>query len=291
VPARSADLRAERGQRLGELVRALRALIAILRERVLHDGVELRRDLGPRLADRRDLRVEHDRRHRLVLARAFVERAPGERLVEADAEREHVAAPVERHALVLLGRDVRELPLEVAGLGLVLLRRGLRHAEVEQLRDAVEADHDVLGVHVAVHDRERVPRLIGAGVRVMQRARDVGEDLHDERDRQQIEPPGQQIAERDAAHPLHREEERAGRLAELVDRADVRMRQVHTQLRLVHEHLDHPRILRVVGEDALHHDVALDRPRARLAREEDLGHAARREPTDDVVAPDLGDRR
>ena len=60
------------------------------------------------------------------------------------AEREHVAAPIERLAAALLGRHVRELALERAGAGLGAARaRRARDAEVEQLDAAVVGDEHV----------------------------------------------------------------------------------------------------------------------------------------------------
>ena len=73
-------------------------------------------------------------------------------LVEHDAQREEVAAAVDRLAPGLLGRHVLELALQRAGLGLRGLRRGLRDAEVAELDVALVRDQDVLRRHVAVDE-------------------------------------------------------------------------------------------------------------------------------------------
>lgn len=94
------------GERLTELGRRLEPAGAILRERVQHDALELRRDrgvaLGGRLGSLADVLVGD--RDRGVAAEGDV---AGQQLVEQDADRVEVGAGVDRLALRLLGREVR----------------------------------------------------------------------------------------------------------------------------------------------------------------------------------------
>src|SRR5205814_1434927 len=80
----------------GERSRRLVALVGLLGERTLDDGVDHRRDLHERR--RRDRIALHDL-HREAHARALERLLPGEELVEEDACREDVGAPIDRLAL------------------------------------------------------------------------------------------------------------------------------------------------------------------------------------------------
>ena len=119
---------------------------------------------------------EHDRRHRQEVVVALEQAPHAAQLVEHDAEREHVAAAVDRLAEALLGRHVRDLALERARLGLGRPVRRLRDPEVDDLHRAVVADQDVRRRHVAVDDAER--RAIGPAllVRVVQAGGRGGDD-------------------------------------------------------------------------------------------------------------------
>ncbi len=118
------------------------------------------------LGQRRGRRVR-DRLQDLEVVRR-VERPPArEQLVEHDAEREHVAARVERLAGRLLRRHVRDRPHDETGAR--VLRVGARAAarvgpaghelhepEVRELRVAVAVDQDVARLHVAMQHAGRV---------------------------------------------------------------------------------------------------------------------------------------
>ena len=80
----------------------------------------------------------------------------------------------------LLGRHVRDLALDDAGGGLLALALRLGDAEVGQLDLALLADEDVVRADVAVDDAQRlaVARL---GVRVGERAADLGDDVERQR--------------------------------------------------------------------------------------------------------------
>ena len=108
-------------------------------------------------------------------------------------DREHVGAEVERLALDELGRHVRRRAEELAGDGHALQVDDLRDAEVHQLEHAVLADHDVLGLDVAVDD--------AGGVRVRERAADLdGDQRRDLREGERAR--GQELLERLAVDEL-----------------------------------------------------------------------------------------
>ena len=140
---------------------------------------------------------------------AFERLVTGGELVEHRAEREDVAAEVERLALHLLGRHVRDLALDDADLGAPLLGHRLGDAEVEDLADAVEADDDVRRRDVAVHEAERLVAPVGGAVRVLEPLGDVGRDAHGDGER---DAPAAlrlgllDLLQVDAVHVLHGEE-------------------------------------------------------------------------------------
>ena len=105
-----------------------------------------------------------------------VERLAGERLEDANAQREDVEPMIGLARRALLGRHVGELALDDTGLGLVRTVVGLRDSEVEQLHGAGVGDHDVVRRHVAVDDVERLSVLVVGDVRVVQRPRHVDAD-------------------------------------------------------------------------------------------------------------------
>ena len=136
-----------------------------------------------------------------------MERLTGEHLEQHAAERVDVGAGIDiGEPARLLGRHVARGPdrdprrghqvvgLEVVGQHLVVLAAHLRHAPVEHVGLAEVAEHDVLGLEVAVHDPVRVGELdreahvreraqqalqrVGAGPRAaLTRWRIGGEDL------------------------------------------------------------------------------------------------------------------
>jgi hypothetical protein len=77
-------------------------------------------------------------------------------------------------------------------------------------------------------------------------------------------------------------------LTEVVDLNDVRVIQLRGQLRLVQEHLHEARLLRQVRPNALDDDRLLEALEARLAGEEDLGHAADGDAVDQGVFAEPG---
>ena len=82
---------------------------------------------------------------------------------------------------------------------------------------------------------------------------------------------------------LHRDEPRAGELAVRVDAADVLVEQLARELRLVAEHRHEMVVFGEVREDPFEDENVLAVELSLRAREEDLGHTARRELRDQLV--------
>src|SRR5262245_58571595 len=102
-----------------------------------------------------------DRVKDVEASRSAERAATGEKLVQHDAKREHVASRVNRLASRLLGRHVRDGADDDASHGARLGQgfadeRGrlvqLRQAEVRQLPVAALRDQDVLGLDVTMQD-------------------------------------------------------------------------------------------------------------------------------------------
>ncbi len=141
----------DRFDRLEHLVRAAPAIARILRQCSHDEVVDAARQGGVHRRWRRRIEA-NDRGERLVV-RAALERADvRHHLVEHDAEREQIAAVIDLVGLALLGREVRDLAHDRTGLGLRVAVARLGDAEVEHLHDAVEADHEVRGRDIAMHD-------------------------------------------------------------------------------------------------------------------------------------------
>ncbi len=220
----------------------------------------------------------------------------GQQLVEDDAQREEVAAPVDGLGPGLLGRHVLELPLERAGLRLRGLRRGLRDAEVAELDVALVGDQDVLGRHVAMHDVQIVALGVAAAVRVVERRGHLGGDVDRQRNRQRNAQLAGRLLNRAqvaAVDVLHRDEVAAGLdLPEVVDVDDVRVVQLGRELGLVGEHRDELFVVGQVRKDLLDRDDLLESFHARSLGLVELGHAAAGDPFQDLVlAEAVGARR
>ncbi len=154
-----------------------------------------------------------------------------------------------------------------------------REAEIEQLR-ARFGQHDVRRFEIAMYDprtmrgRQRVGNLDRDRQRL--RARQAGTLGFGSR---------HAIRERLAFEELHDEKRRARVLADVVERADVRMRELRDDSRLAVEALAK---LRVIG-DRTWQD--LDRHRAieaRVAGFVDLAHAARAKRAEDFIRTEPG---
>ena len=139
--------------------------------------------------------------------------APGEELVEHEAERVDVAPDRRALARELLGRHVgrRARDLRAAARR----RRRDREAEVGDPHAAAAVEHDVGGLQVAVQDAPVVRRG--------EPGAELPRDLERLVRRQPADAP-QQRGEVLAVHVLHREEVLAVDLADVVDAADVGVR-------------------------------------------------------------------
>ncbi len=209
-----------------------------------------------------------------------------EQLVEHDADREDVAAPIDRQAAHLLGRHVAELPLEDAGLRLRRLARRLGDAEVDQLALALVPDQHVLGRDVAVDEVQLAPLGVALVVRVVQPLADLHDDVAGHRDRQRLRLVAHAIEDRAQVAPVHvleRDEEAFVDLTEVEDLGDVRVLQLHGDLRLVDEHRDELFVLSDVREDAFDRQEALEALHAKRLGLEDFGHTSDVDPLEEVV--------
>ena len=244
------------------------------------------RDVGGVEPDRRGVQDRVDDRGR----RPSFERAPArEHLVQHQAERKDVGSGVERIAEGLLGRHIQHRAHGGArvgqdagvlafrpGYGARRLGRHRRQTEVEQLRVAARRDEDVRRLHVAMDD--------AGAVRGAER---VG-DLHAHADnRLHRQRPGRQhFEQRQAAQQFHHDIRPVlglRRLADVVDRADVRMIQPGERVRFA---LETQQVLfggRQRGRQQLQGDIP---PQLQIVRLVHLAHAAGAERRDDFKPPD-----
>ena len=217
-----------------------------------------------------------------------------DRLPEGDREGEDVAAGVGRQAEPLLGRHVEgradEVPLlgelaaedarpgqegearvfagEGEGRGLV----GAGEAEVHDPDPTVVADHDVLGLDVAVDQ--------AGSVGGREALTDGEEDLEDRRPRRRVSlEPG---VEGEAVDELHRQVDLVLVRADVVDRDDVGVRELGHRLGLA---LEASAGVGVGRQQELERDLAIE---LRVVRGVDHPHPALAdEVEDDVAADDL----
>ena len=214
---------------------------------------------------------------------------PAEQLVQDDAEREDIGAPVERLAAELLGRHVRDLALERSGAGRARAVGRFGDAEVDHLRGAVAVDEDVVGRDVAVDQAERLSVAVAQIVRVLQTGRGLRDDLQDLREREQLVQLGRALgdaAQVRAVDELHRDEVVPVRLAQIENRDDVRMVELRSEPRFVQEHVDELLVARQVREDPLEADLLLEARGACLPGEVDLRHSAGGDQLDELVLPE-----
>jgi hypothetical protein len=211
----------------------------------------------------------------------------GERLPEHHAHGEQIDAPIERPARDLLGCHVRDLPLHEAGLRLTPLPGRFRDAEVEDLHLAVERHHHVVRRHVTMHDRDRLPVVVGELVRVVkadERLRQhVGRDRkrHRGRSRRALADG----VERLPFEVLHLQEVVLPVEADLVGLHDVRVMQARRQSPLFEEHLHGLRLARQVRAQTLHHLQLREPARPFGQREIDDPHASSAQLDEQAEAP------
>ncbi len=204
---------------VGELLRGAVALRRLPRQGALEHLPHRRRhvgDLGQ--AGHVEAADEGER------VRAGEERLAREQLVEEHAGEEDVGARVDLAPHRLLGREVPRLDVpDHRGPGDALVGAEAREPEVSELHLAAPRDEHVRGVHVPVHDPERLPLGIAGGVEVPERVR------HREDDRARLAQPDVEPARRrpledppqvGAVHELHDEVRPAVRRDPVVEHAD-----------------------------------------------------------------------
>jgi hypothetical protein len=276
------------GDAVAELARALPALLDRLLERLADDVGEAGLEVGAVLLEPRQLGVAHHQQH-VELVGGGEQPAPGQHLGEDDADREQVGALIEGLLDDLLGRHVTVLALERAGLALVGALRIERpgDAEIDQLDVAAHRQQHVGGRDVAVDDAERLARLVGEAVGVVERVEDL---VDDPRRELRLDPavPDRVLAEQredvDAVDVLHRDEELIVDLAELEGLGDLGMDEPRGELGLVDEHRVVGLVVDELRQQPLDHDALLEPVLARRGRDEQLRHPAEREALDELVA-------
>jgi hypothetical protein len=167
----------------------------------------------------------------------------------------------------------------------------VRDAEVDELHEAVEGEHHVAGLDVAVDDGAWASARVQVRVGGVQAQADVAKHPRGDGEREPLPFRGQRRthgAERLAGDELHREEQlaRLRVLPEVEHLAEVGVVQLGAHLRLVEEHGDEVLVARDVGENALERDELLETARPLQPREEQLGHAADGEPGDELIPTD-----
>jgi hypothetical protein len=264
---------------------ALPSVLHVASERLHDDVLELLRDVGDLQRQRGHLCVAHLLQRREV-ALSHEQPLGREHLVETRADGEDVGAMIDGQATHLLGAHVAELPLEHARLRLGVSGRCLRDAEIDHLHLALVGHQAVLRAHVAMDDSERPTAAVLLAVRVVEPLTHLGADPRAHRGGHLLPHLPEAVHDLEqvfAPDVLHRDVVRVGDLPELVDRNDVRVRQLPGDLRLVDEHLDEIFILRHRRQDPLDRQDLLEALHAERLRRVDLRHATDRDAVDEQV--------
>ena len=268
-----------------ELERGVEALLAISLQRLEHHRVEVGTHFLVPLRGR--LHFLAERRHHALFGRLAVEEPQaGEALVHHHAQREDVAARVERLTANLLGRHVARRALHHADAGAAAAAQRLGDAEVEQLGDALVGHHDVLLGDVAVNDDLPPAARVGEGVRVVQRQRRVargGERQPDGNGFLRLAAGARHLDQGAALDELHRHVELAFVGIELEDLGDVRVVEDGGDARLFEEHAHEVFFTADVGKNGLEHHQLLEAGQARLVGQIDGAHATCGKATEHLV--------
>ena len=203
-------------------------------ERAVDDALQLGMDALAPTGERRRILGETPRESRHVFGAVWND--SGEHLVQRDAERIDVRAPVERLAAELLGRQIGRGAENEAGLRFHEALADLRDAEVHQERPPALVEENVVGLDVAVDDAARMA--------VVER---VQERNHDPRRRLLCERAARRdlSAERGPFHELHRVPERPFDVPEIVDFHDAGMLERGRHAGFLAEALDEVRVFSV----------------------------------------------
>ncbi len=234
------------GEHLGELVPARKALVTSFAERAQHDVVERCRHRAAHLR-RQARRAVEDIVDQLVGGAPVERPVARHQVIEHAAEGEHVGAEVDLLALQLLGRHVRG-GAHARHLGHVapreLRRAEIRHLDVELARIHSPGE-DVGGLHVAMHDAERVGEFERLAALVADLHRDHG--IEQRRglavlgERRPVDHFHHQVAHRIAAADVFE--------PGVEDADDVRVAQLSGERRFVLEEAQLlARFLRIVGQ-------------------------------------------
>ena len=242
---------------------------------------------------RRNSRPVQDGINRLDGALAAEGQRAGDHFVEDDPERKEIAPAVERPAARLFGRHVvhgahrRSRGRDAPGVGCRRLSRAWRRgrllgelgqAEVEELGLAPFGDEDVGRLDVPVDD----PRPVGR----LERIGDLRPDGQGAIDGQR--PALQLFLERSSLHELHDDKRHAALVAEVVDRADVRVVQGGRGPGLAPEPLERLAGVSCLLGEELDRDVTAEADVFRLKH--DAHPAAAEFRKDAVMGKDLADR-
>jgi hypothetical protein len=266
-------------------------------EQAADDVHQRRRHLGAEQIERRVLGRLHAPQ-RLLRGRRGKRVRAADHLVEHRAQREEVAAAVERPSAGLLRAHVRRLAADapnpcVGGLFVLEGVLGLGDAEVGDLHLSFPGEQDVLRGDVAVHDSQRARLLVAAAVRVIERLGHLGGDVDRQAEWQRLllaAAAGKKRGEVEPRHVLHGHEVGGGLAAREVDAAevehldDVRVREAHRELGLVHEEVDEALVLGQARQDALDDQDLLEALDTEALGLEDLGHAALAEALEQSVS-------
>ena len=281
---RLADLHHACLEREVQLERRPVATFGLVRERALDHRADGRRHVGRQWGGERAARQLVQRRD---LVRSVVGGNTREELVENGAERPDVGAMIDVASEGLLRRHVADLALELARAR--LLRDAvacLRDAEIDEHRRARVRDEDVLWRDVAMDDAQQRAIALPEDVRRVEARSGVGADT--ERDARGdalllLLCGAHYLGERVAVDPLHDDEGALLLLADVDDARDVAVLDARGNARFVDEHLLEARILRVLGQDHLHDDEALESLSAAETGEPHRGHAAVRQRAQQLV--------
>ncbi len=273
-------------QRISEVATRLEALVLVAGERLEEDALELLVHLRVQPGQTRNGGLLNQL-HGLVIGLAEEETPTREHLPEHDPQREDVGASVDLLTHRRLGRQIAELALHHAGVGLLELGRRLGETEVGELHLAPLGDEDVGRRDVAVNDAQLFALLAEGLVGVAEPATGLDADVDRLLHREALARLAQALDHRLEVHPvdeLHDDEVGVVRRADVEDGDDVGVAQAGPQAGLVQEHRDEVLVLGEVRQDALDRDLLLEALNAEGLTSEDLGHTASFEAVDDAVS-------